>query len=83
MGFDHFRLAEFGGYSYIGITHLVLARNSGAIIIAGMPTVEPGEEWVIDVMEDKIIMTQDMANYLNSDGSISDEYLGIAGHGRR
>ena len=80
QGFQNFKLVKYGDYSYLGISHLVLARNPGAIIIAGLPTIEPSETWVGET-NNYILHTQDMTRTLNIDGSFTED-LSIAGHGR-
>lgn len=82
MGFKHFQLVRFGEYYYIGISHIILARNPGSVIIAGMPTIEPSEEWVMDIKKDVAVKTQDVASILRLDGTFKEGELGIAGHGR-
>ncbi|MBN1594404.1 hypothetical protein JW933_00610, partial [candidate division FCPU426 bacterium] len=79
-GFKHFELVYQGDQAYVGITHLVLARNPNVIIIAGLPTIEPSEEWLGEI-KDYLILTQDITNTLDEQGRILEELV-IAGHGR-
>lgn len=82
MGFKHFQLVRLGEYYYIGVSNIILARNPGSAIIAGIPTIEPSEEWIMDVKKDVTIKTQDVVNTLRLDGTFKEEDISIAGHGR-
>ena len=80
QGFNYFKLWRQGDYAYIGITHYVLASYpKKAIIIAGMETMDPSEEWLGEIKGYKIF-TQRIVQEMNMDGTLKKK-LALGGHG--